>query len=77
MEDDEESAVLSAGRVVCFQDDLYLIVGRRTEMPERKDFHRAVFGGPKNVLVCLGQGTAVSSDMKHTFSPRQSYCSSA
>lgn len=59
VEVNEESAVLSTDCMVCFQDDLYSSVEGCTEMPEeREDFHRAVFGGCKNVIVCLGQGVS-------------------
>ena len=57
MEVNEKSVVLSADCMVCFRHDLHLSVECRAEMPEeRKDFHRAVLGAPKNVTVCLGQG---------------------
>lgn len=36
---------------------MHLSVQCHTEMPEeRKDFHMAVIGAPKNVIVYLGRG---------------------
>ena len=57
MEVNEESGVLSADCMVCWRDDLHLSVERCAEMPEeRKDFHRAILGAPRNVIMGPGQG---------------------